>query len=178
MKFVVIISITIFAFGCGNNAAPVQNTNTASQPQRAEKLQSTTVHTTEGQATPPVANEDAAAAADSAKGGKFSAGGNPIDTTELDKAVAEAEKRLKANPKDAVSKAGAVEAYFKRGFALTDARQYAAALGDYRKALKLDPAHEESLKWQKQIIGIYEMMKKEYPKPGEEPSPLPWKAEK
>ena len=177
MKLLLVLVIAIFIFACGNNTATVQNTNTASQPQRAEKLQSTTVHTTEGQATPPVVNEDAASAADSAKGGKFSAGGNPIDTTEFDKAVANAEKALKTKPKDAAAKEAAVNAYFKRGFALTEARQYASALGDYRKALKLDPTHEESLTWQKQIIGIYEMMKKEYPKPGEEPDPLPFKKE-
>lgn len=178
MKYLVVIGSSLLFIACGNSTASVQNTNTSSQPQRAEKLQSTTVHTTEGQATPPVVNEGAAAAADSAKGGKFSAGGNPIDTTEFDKAVADAEKALRAKPKDANAKETAVTAYFKRGFALTEARQYAAALGDYRKALKIDPAHEESLTWQKQIIGIYEMMKKEYPKPGEEPPPLPWKAEK
>src|SRR5687768_6201624 len=144
MKSFVIISIAIFTFGCGNSAAPVQNTNTASQPQRAEKLQSTTVHTTEGQATPPVVNETTAAAVDSAKGGKFSAGGNPIDTTELDKAVADAEKALKTKPQDAKAKQATADAYFDRGFALTEARQYAAALGDYRRALKLVPDHEES----------------------------------
>ncbi len=175
MKFLIVLVIAIFAFGCGNNAAPVQNTNTASQPQRAEKLQSTTVHTTEGQATPPVVNETAATAADNAKGGKFSAGGNPIDTTELDKAVTDAEKALKAKPKDAAAKETTANAYFNRGFALTEARQYASALGDYRRALKLVPDHEESIKWQKQIIGIYSMMKKEYPKPGEEPPPLLFK---
>jgi tetratricopeptide (TPR) repeat protein len=178
MKFFVIISIAIFAFGCGNSAAPVQNTNAASQPQRAEKLQSTTVHTTEGQSTPPAAETVTAADADAAKGGKFSAGGNPIDTAEFDKAVADAEKALKAKPQDASAKKAAADAYFDRGFALTEARQYASALGDYRRALKLVPDHKESIKWQKQIIGIYEMMKKEYPKPGEEPPPLPWKAEK
>lgn len=177
MKIIIAFGIAIFGFGCGKNAAPVQNSNTSSQPQRAEKLQSTTEHTLEGKATPPTVNETAAAAADNAKGGRFSAGGNPIDTTELDKAVADAEQALKAKPKDASAKAAAAEAYFNRGFALTEARQYASALGDYRRALKLVPDHEESIKWQKQIIGIYEMMKKEYPKPGEEPSPLPFKKE-
>jgi tetratricopeptide (TPR) repeat protein len=174
MKYLVVIGSSFLFIACGNSAAPIQNTNTASQPQRAEKLQSTTLHTTEGQATPAGVNETAAAAADSAKGGKFSAGGNPIDTTEFDKAVSAAEKALKTKPQHTSSKEVAAEAYFKRGFALTEARQYAAALKDYRSALKLVPDHEESIKWQKQIIGIYEMMKKEYPKPGEEPSPLPF----
>jgi tetratricopeptide (TPR) repeat protein len=177
MKFFVITSIAMFSFGCGSNAAPVQNSNTASQPQRAEKLQSTTVHTTEGQATPPVVNENAATAADSAKGGRFAQGGNPIDVTDFNKAIAAAQRAMKPDPKNVEARKKVAQAYFERGFALTEARQYAAALKDYRSALKLDPDHEEAIKWQKQIIGIYEMMKKEYPKPGEEPSPLPFKKE-
>lgn len=177
MKYLAIIGFAFLFIACGNSSASVQNTNAASAPQRAEKLQSTTVHTTEGQATPPVVNENAATAADSAKGGKFSQGGNPIDTTEFNKAIAAAQREMKPNPKNEEARKKVAQAYFERGFALTEARQYAAALKDYRSALKLVPDHEESLKWEKQIIGIYEMMKKEFPKPGEEPDPLPWKAE-
>lgn len=161
-------------FGCGNNTATVQNSNSASQPMRAEKLQSTTVHTTEGQATPQPVDANAAAAAESAKGGRFTQGGNPIDVTEYNKAIAEAQRSMKPDPKNAEARQKVAQAYFDRGFALTEARQYAAALKDYRSALKLVPDHAESIKWEKQIIGIYEMMKKEYPKPGEEPDPLPF----
>jgi hypothetical protein len=62
--------------------------------------------------------------------------------------------------------------------ALTDARQYASALGDFRRALKYDPSSEEAKTWIDQIIKIYDSMNKEYPKEGEEPPPLPWKGEK
>ncbi len=131
---------------------------------RAEKLQDTAVHTTENQ-TPKPSN--------SSSGGKFSASGDPIDTEKFDKAIADAEKASKTKPADEAAKKAAAQAYFDRGFALTEARQYAAALGDYRAALKYDPDHEESKKWIDQIVSIYAMLKKEPPKPGEEPKPLP-----
>jgi tetratricopeptide (TPR) repeat protein len=169
MKLILPFTIAIFALGCGNSSGPVvENSNTASAPMRAEKLQSTTVHTTENDLSP--------ADADAARGGKWSASGNPIDTAAFDKAIEDAEKELKAKPLDAARKKVVADAYFDKGFALTEARQYASALGDYRHALKIDPEHEEAKKWEQRIIGIYGMMKKEYPKPGEEPPPLPFKS--
>ncbi|MGH7782825.1 MAG: tetratricopeptide repeat protein, partial [Candidatus Binatia bacterium] len=100
--------------------------------------------------------------------------GNPIDTTELTDAVTNAEKASKVKPSDASKKALA-DAYFKRGFALTEARQYASALGDYRRALKSDPSNADAQQWIDQIIKIYDSMNKEAPKEGEEPPPLPYK---
>lgn len=135
---------------------------------RAEKLQNTTAHTTENQTPKP-------ADANSSSDGKWSQSGEPIDTAKFDGTIAKAEKKLKAKPNDDAARKSLAQAYFDRGFALTEAKQYASALGDYRRALKLDPNHEESKKWEKQIIGIYEMMKKNYPKQGEEPPPLPFK---
>jgi tetratricopeptide (TPR) repeat protein len=125
-------------------------------------------HTTENQTPKPADPSEAT-------GGRWSASGDPIDTTEFDKAISDAEKAYKARTNDPAAITAAAEAYFKRGFALTEARQYASAIGDYRRALKIDPNHEDSKKWEQQIIGIYGMMKKEYPKPGEEPPPLPYK---
>ena len=168
MKLAIICFAALLA-GCAGNAQPVQNTaNSTSEPQRAEKLQSVTAHTTENQTPRP---------ADSNTNGssKWSQSGNPIDTTKFDAAVTSAEKASKAKPGDSAAKTNLVEAYFDRGFALTEARQYASALGDYRRALKLDPNHAESKKWIEQIIGIYGMLKKDYPKEGEEPPPLPFK---
>lgn len=121
-------------------------------------------HTTENQ---PAANPNAP--------GKFAQGGEPIDTAKFDGVIAEAEKALKSKPNDAAAKTALADAYFDRGFALTEARQYAAALGDYRKALKVVPDHEESKKWIDQIVSIYQMLNKAAPKEGEEPPPLPFK---
>jgi cytochrome c-type biogenesis protein CcmH/NrfG len=58
---------------------------------------------------------------------------------------------------------------------LTDARQYASALGDYRKAIKLDPNNAEAKQWIEQIVMIYESINRDYPKEGEEPPPLAFK---
>ena len=164
-----IICLAAFLAGCTGNAQPVQNTaNSASEPQRAEKLQSVTAHTLENQTPKPVNSNTNGES-------KWSQSGTPIDTTKFDAAVSSAEKAAKSKPADQAARTALVEAYFERGFALTEARQYASALGDYRRALKLDPNHEESKKWIDQIIGIYSMMKKDYPKEGEEPPPLPYK---
>ncbi|HTH37046.1 MAG TPA: tetratricopeptide repeat protein, partial [Pyrinomonadaceae bacterium] len=81
----------------------------------------------------------------------------------------------KNKPDDKATKKSLADAYFDRGFALTEARQYASATGDFRRALKLDPTHEEAKKWLDQIVGIYKMLKKEPPPEGEEPPPLPFK---
>lgn len=124
-------------------------------------------HTTENQ-TPKPANSS---------GGKWSQSGDPIDTSKFDTAIATAEKEQKAKPSDDAAKKALAQALFDRGFALTEARQYAAALGDYRRALKYDPDHADSKKWIEQIVSIYSMLKKEAPKEGEEPPPLPFKKE-
>ena len=84
---------------------------------------------------------------------------------------------MKAQPDDQTAKQALAQAYFERGSALTQARQYASAIGDYRRALKYDPDHADSKKWIEQIVGIYQMLKKEAPAEGEEPPPLPYKKE-
>lgn len=167
------LTAAITASAC-NNAAPTgtqtANANSANRPMRSEQMQqqNTIAHTTEsrpGSTPPPNPNAP----------GKFAQGGEAIDTAKFDGVIAEAEKNLKAKPTDAAAKNALADAYFDRGFALTEARQYAAALGDYRKALKHVPDHEESKKWIDQIVGIYKMLNKEAPKEGEEPPPLPFK---
>ena len=173
MKNIATVSLSILIFiGCSSKAEQTtQNSNAAAAPQRAEKLQTTTAHTTENQPAPmPGPN--------SGPNSKWTRSGDPIDTAKFDGMIAEAEKARKAKPSDETLKQSAAQAYFDRGFALTEARQYASALGDYRRALKIDPNHEESKKWIEQIIGIYSELKKDYPKDGEEPPALPYKGEK
>ena len=67
---------------------------------------------------------------------KWTQSGDPIDTTVFDAEIKQAENKLKAKPNDETLKKSLAEAFVKRGVALTDARQYASALGDYRRALK------------------------------------------
>ncbi len=155
----------IFALACNKAAAPIANTaKPINAAQQTNEAQTMLAHSGES-GTPKPANSNS---------GKWSASGDPIDTSKFDENIAKAEKSMKAKPDDA-SKSLLAEAYFARGFALTEARQYASALGDYRRALKLQPNHEESQKWVDQILGIYQMLKKEAPKEGEEPPPLPFK---
>ena len=73
-----------------------------------------------------------------------------------------------------VLRAGVPHLIMKRAVALTDARQYASALGDYRRAVKNDPENEEAKNWIDQIITIYGSLGRTPPPEGEEPPPLPF----
>jgi tetratricopeptide (TPR) repeat protein len=167
MRFHLVLALAAFAVAC-NSAAPVTQNTTNSAPSPAnERPQSVTAHTTEN--NPP-------AHSNGSSPGKWSASGDPIDTAKFDGTIAEAEKAVKSKPNEEAAKKTLAEAYFDRGFALTEARQYASALGDYRRALKYDPNHEESKKWIDIIIGIsVNSVKKDPPAEGEEPPPLPFK---
>jgi tetratricopeptide (TPR) repeat protein len=170
MKVVLIFLLSILVFGC-NNAAPVANsTQPINVAQQSNDARTVLAHSGES-STPKPMNTNTSGP------GKPSSGGDPIDTEKFDAAIATAEKDLKSKPSDAGAKKALADAFFARGFALTQARQYASALGDYRRALKLDPNHEESKKWVDQIVSIYSMLKKSAPKEGEEPPPLPFKKE-
>ena len=158
MKVFLVLAIASLLAACAANRP--QTTSNVNAPLRAEKLQDTTVHTTENQLP---ANSN---------GSKWSQSGEPIDTTKFDKAVADAEKAAKAERSDEAGQKALAQAYFERGFALTQARQYASAIGDYRRALKHDPEHAEAKEWIDQILSIYAMLKKAPPKEGEEPPPL------
>lgn len=172
MKLIILTLFTLTLLGC-NSSAPTQiaNSNTNSsetRPIRSGTAQNTIAHSTENMPQKPVDPS-------SANGGKWSQSGDPIDTSRFDGVIAEAEKAVSAKPGDEAAKKALAQAYYDRGDALTKARQYASALGDYRRALKYDPSHEDAKSWIDQIIGIYSMMKKEYPKEGEEPPPLSFK---
>lgn len=97
----------------------------------------------------------------------------PIDVSAYDAEIAKAEKDLKAKPKDETAKNNLSEAYTKRGVALTEARQYASALGDYRRALKY-ASNAEAKSGMDSIVGIYSSLNRESPPEGEEPPPLPF----
>jgi tetratricopeptide (TPR) repeat protein len=100
-----------------------------------------------------------------------------IDTTEYDAEIAKAEKNFKAKSKDEAAKTALAEAYAKRAFALTQAAQYRAALGDFRKSLKLNPENAEAKSMHDQIVDIFKSLDREPPTEGAEPTPLPFKKE-
>ncbi|MBE7515612.1 MAG: hypothetical protein HS105_03230 [Chloracidobacterium sp.] len=169
MKHLTILAFAAFAAACSNSAAPIrQDTNAASAPPANTRTESVIAHSNEG----PPAGTDAPTAK-----GKWTQSGTPIDTKAFDSAIAAADKELKAKPADEALKKKASKAYFDRAMALTQARQYASALGDYRRAYKIDAANEEAKTWIDEIIKIYGTINKEYPKEGEEPPPLPFNGE-
>ena len=166
MRFTLFVFAALLIAAC-NRTAPVAVNVNSNAPARTDRSQTAIAHSTENQ-TPKPAN---------GASGKWSQSGDPIDTSKFDEAIASAEKEVKAKSSDDAANKALAQALFDRGYALTQARQYASALGDYRRALKYDPDHEDSKKWIEQIVGIYKMLKKEAPPEGEEPPPLPFKKE-
>ncbi|MBV9240514.1 MAG: bacterial transcriptional activator domain-containing protein [Acidobacteria bacterium] len=154
-KSLIVTLICCFAAACGSAPRPVAENSNATIPASNEKPQTVIAHSTEN-GTPPAAN--------GGEKSKWTQGGDWIDTSSLDADIAKAEK---SGDKKALS-----QAYQKRADALTKARQYAAALGDYRKAVKADPSNGEAQEWIMQITSVYNSMNREAPKEGEEPPPL------
>lgn len=101
-----------------------------------------------------------------------SAGGDYIDTSQYDAKIKRVEEQSKKKPNDEALRKQLAQSYLERGNALTGARQYQAALGDYRRTLRYDPANEEARYWSDTIIGILKQMKRPVPEEGSEPAPL------
>jgi tetratricopeptide (TPR) repeat protein len=154
------IALSSFLFGCSNSSRPVAQ-NTEPQTANSERSQTAIAHSSEKQQPP-------------AGGSKWTQSGDPIDTKELDATIDKAEKDLSVKPADAAAKKALGAAYLKRASALTGARQYASALGDYRRTLKYDPENAEAKQWIEQIISIYRSINRSYPNEGDEPPPLPF----
>ena len=170
LKAIIIFSAGIFLLSCAANTnLPTKNANIP-PPENSNNSLTVSSRSQNNSANPPVASSTIVPKSGAKT--KWTQGGAPIDTKEFDAEIAKAEKNLKAKPKDETAKRALAESYFKRGFALTEARQYAAALGDYRKALKLDPNYVEAKTWINQIIEIYDGLNKDYPEEGKEPPAL------
>ena len=171
MKSLLLFFSAALIMACNNSPQPVVNTNSAASPERSERTETVTAHTTENQPPPGTAGANNGRT-------KWTQGGDPIDTKQLDAAIAGAEKNLKSKPNDDAAKKALAEAYYDRADALTKARQYASALGDYRRTLKYDPDNASAKEWVDQIVSIYDSMNREAPPEGQEPPPLPYKPEK
>ena len=167
----ILICCGIFLAACNNASQPVSSGNNTAVPQKSEKTETVIAHTTENQ-TAPMGNTGSAASSGKTK---WTQSGDPIDTKQMDADIAKAESAVKSNPNDSEAKKSLSEAYYKRAVALTDARQYASALGDYRRTLKYDPDNAQAKNWVEQIVSIYDSMGRESPPEGQEPPPLPYK---
>ncbi|MEO7538552.1 MAG: hypothetical protein ABIV21_00860 [Pyrinomonadaceae bacterium] len=167
MRLFIISILCALTLSCTEAAKPVaQNTNAVPMAKNAERAQTAIAHGPQEQAPPGTAT-----------GGKskWSQSGDPINTKEFDSAIAAAEKALSSKPADQGAKKTLAAAYYRRAEALTEARQYASALGDYRRTLKYDPSNKDSQDWIERIISIYDSINRESPKEGEEPPPLAMK---
>jgi tetratricopeptide (TPR) repeat protein len=129
------------------------------------------------QTTPPNANSQGGNAAPApvkpassapARGGQ----GEAIDTSQYDARINQLEEQAKKKRDDAALRKQLAQAYLERGNALTQAKQYQAALGDYRRTLRYDPNNEEARNWADTIIGILKGMNREVPAEGAEPTPI------
>lgn len=161
MKFVIVTLSAFLAIGCGNAASPVPSNSSTAAPASNEKGQTVIAHSTENKSD-----------ATTAPASKWKQSGDPIDTKPFDTVIAAAEVAQKKSPNDAAAKKALADAYYKRADALTAARQYASALGDYRRTIKYDPSNAEAKDWIEKIIGIYSSLNREAPPEGQEPPPL------
>lgn len=166
MKKIIFLSLAaLISIGCGGSA-PTQVNNNATVTSSAPKKDEMTArsHTTENQ-KPPMTQSNS------------SSSGSPmqkaVDVSAMTANIEKAEKEYKAKSTDAKAKDALAAAYFERAFALTDAAQYSAALGDFRKGLKLKPEDQKAKDMHDQIVSIYESIGRGVPKEGEEKSPMP-----
>ena len=168
---------SFFAFGliaCAKTAPPPQNAGALKEANDSPFVSghSQSSGLSDGNAAP---QNSAVVVPKSETRTKWTQGGTPIDVSEFNAQITRAVINLRDKPKDAQARKILAEAYLKRAVVLTDARQYAAALGDYRRVLKYDADNEDAKTWVNRIIEIYDGMNKDSPKEGEEPPPLPFK---
>ena len=121
MKTFAILLAALAIAACNDSAPrPVANANTTMADQTSSRPETVIAHSTENKSA-PISNTGKT---------KWTQSGEPIDTKEFDTEIAGAEKTLKSKPNDAEAKTAVGDAYYKRAVALTEARQYASALGD------------------------------------------------
>lgn len=166
-KYLILTVAALFSINCGGTAQ--QTTAVNSGNQAVLKANDSTVvssHSTE---------TNKPASAPSNKGGSTeSPMARPIDVAEMTAEIEKAEKAYQKNQSDEKAKNELARAYFVRATALTGAAQYRAALGDYRKGLRLNSSDEDARKMHDQILSIFKQINREPPKEGEEPPPLPF----
>ncbi len=169
MKKIILLSLfAIISIGCSSSAPTQVQTNANTNVSAPKKdTQTVSAHTTETQ-KPPMSQSNS---------GGSSAPNSPmqkaVDVSAMTATIEKAEKDYKAKSTDAKAKEDLATAYFKRAFTLTDAAQYSAALGDFRKGLKLNPNDKEAKGMHDQIISIYQSIGRDVPKEGEEKAPMP-----
>src|SRR5438046_2326365 len=115
-KLILAASMSAIALGC-NSARPVAQ-NVVATNGTPERAQTAIAHNTEMTA-PPASNTTS----------HWKQSGTPIETKDLDAAIAAAEVALKKDASNDALKKKLGDAYYNRATALTQAQQYASALG-------------------------------------------------
>ncbi|MGB8508809.1 MAG: tetratricopeptide repeat protein [Pyrinomonadaceae bacterium] len=96
----------------------------------------------------------------------------PVATPELDAKIEKATAKVEASKSSPSTKKAAASAYMERGnfyYTAGDPRLYRYALGDFRRALRLEPEMEEAREKITQIEDIYKSMNRPVPNNGLEP---------
>lgn len=179
-----ILSLSLFvvaAMSCNNAAQTQQSTptaNTNSSAQKADDKATVSTHSLDTRTDASKQNAENIQSPNQSAGIESSPMQKPIDVAEMTTEIEKAEKAFGQKPKDEDAKNALTKAYFVRAFALTEAAQYRAALGDFRKGLKLSPNDDDARKMHDEILRIFDSIKREPPKEGEEPKPLPFEKKK
>lgn len=181
-KILVLSLFALFATACGNSSQTAQQPNQQNNVNVAIKTEdnSLTVSShsqdqTQTKTVPANKQTENPTALTGAKPENASPMARSVDVTKMTEEIEKAKTAYEKNAKSDEAKKVLAKAYFERAFALTDAAQYRAALGDFRKGLKLDPNDEPSKKMYDEILRIFESIGREPPKEGEEPPAMPIK---
>jgi len=178
MKKIAVLSFSIFyifsLIGCGGNSPQTSapNTNVAVVVNRNQP-ETVAAHSTE-KSLPPMTDNAVNPANKPALTSTESPMARAIDVSVQTAKIEAAEKDYKAKSSDAKAKENLAAARFERAFLLTGAAQYRAALGDFRKGLKLTPNNAEAKAMHDKILEIFASpsVNREPPKEGEEPAPM------
>ena len=145
MKKIAILSFSALLFSaCTSANQPMANTNVA--PNNSGQNSVAVTSHSQNDLTISSGQTDSKIVPNNGTKSKWSQSGEPIDTSGFDQEIKQVEEKLKANAKDEDLKKSMAESYVNRGLALTEARQYASALGDFRRALKFRPEQRRSEK--------------------------------
>ena len=180
MKKIALLSLSIFyifsLIGCGGNSPQTNAPNTnvaAAAAVNRNQPETVAAHSTE-KSLPPMTNNTANTSNKPASTSTESPMARAIDVSMQTAKIEAAEKDYKAKSSDANAKENLAAARFERAFLLTGAAQYRAALGDFRKGLKLTPNNAEAKAMHDKILEIFASpsVNREPPKEGEEPAPM------
>jgi len=176
MKKILSLSfLALAAIGCNNQTQQVQQSKpTANTNMSAPKSEDSATVSSHSFNRAKTENTKPATGSVGSSGQESSPMAKPIDVAEMTAEIAKTDKAFKQNSTDEKNKDALAKAYFTRAFALTDAAQYRAALGDFRKGLKLNPNDQEAKNMHDEILRIFASINREPPKEGEEPQPMPF----